>query len=124
MAITHPTSVRNSIADHVVDKVDSGTTDSQGDFVISDGGSTLVTINLQDPAFGSASSGTANLQGSPSATASSSGTADQFTVQDKDNSAVFNGTVGTSGSDLNMSTTSIQSGETIQITSFSYTAPN
>lgn len=121
MAITHPTTVRNSVCDHIVDKVDSGTTDAAGDFVIKDGGTTLVSITLQDPSFGTASTGTANLQGSPSSTASATGTADTFTIQNKDNSAIINGTIT---GDLSMSSTTVNSGETVKLTSFSYSAPN
>jgi hypothetical protein len=119
--VTHPTGVRNGLADHVVDQIDSGTADAAGDLIITDGGatpSTLVTIVLQDPAFGSAASGTADMQGS------STGTAAEFQLRNKDNSPIFTGTVGTTGSDMNLSNTSIASGDKVQITSFSYTAPN
>jgi len=61
MTINHSTAVRNAIADLVVDKLDEGTTNSTGRLKIYTTGKTtlLATLDLSDPAFGIASSGTA-----------------------------------------------------------------
>ena len=66
MTISHSTSARNSLADQIDTLVNGGSTDPQGDLVLieSAGPSDLVEFNLQDPAFGAASSGTITLQGS------------------------------------------------------------
>jgi hypothetical protein len=54
----------------------------------------LVTIQLQDPAFGNASTGTATLLGVPlSGTAGATGTADNYIVYDDDANAIWSGTV-------------------------------
>jgi len=124
MAITHPNPVRQGLADHVVDQLDTGTGDANGDLVIQTTASaTLVTIALQDPSFGAASTaGVATMNGSPSGTAAATGTAGQFVMQNKANTAKISGAVAATGSDLNLSSTSINSGDKVKITSFTYTA--
>ena len=123
MSLTHVTAIRNSLCNLVVDAVDSNGTASQfGDLVILDGTSTLVTIGLSPTAFGAAATGTATMNGSPSGTATTGGTADIFLLQDKADGEVFRGTVSTSGADLNLSSTTIASSDKVQITSFTYSA--
>ncbi len=128
MAITHPTGRRNTLCNTLVDLCDTGGTGTEGDVIITTGGgtpTTLVTINLNDPAFGAASTGTATLDltGGLTGTAGATGTAAVFQFRDKGNAAVFSGTVGTATSaDLQISNTSISSGEKIEITSFTYSA--
>jgi len=129
MAITHPATIRNGLANNVVDQVDTGTATATtvGNLIITTGGgtpTTLVSIPLQNPAFGAASGGTATMNGSPSGTATATGTAAEFKIRDRDDSTMFTGAVATTGSDLNLSNTNIASGDKIQITSFTYSAPN
>lgn len=125
MTISHSTAARNAAADAVVDQVDTGTTDAQGDFVIMDGASDLIEWNLQDPAFGAASSGQATLNGTTlSTTADAAGTADNFEVRDKDNNKVYGGSVTGSGGggDVEIDNTSVASGQNADLTSHSYSA--
>lgn len=129
MAITHSTATRNAMGDAMGDQVDAGTTDAQGDFVLieSSGPTDLVEINLQNPAFGSPSTGVKPLAGTPlENTASSSGTADTFEIRNRDNAAVIDGTVtGTGGGgDVEIDVTSISSGQTIELDSLTWTAPS
>lgn len=56
--------------------------------------------------------------------ANATGTASWFRVVDSDGTFVMDGNVGTSGSDLNINTTSIVSGVPVVITSFVITAGN
>lgn len=118
------------MADTVDDQVNAGSTDANGDLIIeeSSGPTTLATIELNDPAFGAASSGSMTLDGLPKSdtSADNTGTADRFTVRDKNNAKVFDGSVtGTGGGgDMELDNTSINSGQTVEITSFDYTAPN
>lgn len=126
MAITHSTAARNSLADHIDSLVNTGGTDAQGDLVVFDGATELVRFNLQDPAFSAASSGQITVNGTTlSATASAGGTADSFEVQDKDNNRVFSGSVTATGGggDAEIDNTSISNGQTVNLTSGSYTAP-
>lgn len=128
MAISHSTSARNAMADSVDDTVNAGTTDAGGDFVIieSAGPTDLVSMILQDPAFGAAASGVITLAGTPlSNTADATGTADKFELRDRDNGLVVDGTVTATGGggDVEIDNTSIASGQTVELTSLTWTAP-
>lgn len=70
------------------------------------------------------SGGVLTVNAITSATASASGTASWFRVLTSANAAVLDGDVGTSGSDLNLNSTSITSGGSVAISSFTITAGN
>ena len=127
MAITHPNAVRQGIADHVVDQLDTGTGATAGDMIILDNSTptatTLVTIALQNPAFGAASTAAvATMNGSPSGTVGATGTAASFKLRNRANVEKIAGAVAASGSDVNLSNTSLANGDKVKITSFTYTA--
>lgn len=88
-------------------------------------GTLLATFTLEDPAFGAAVGGVATLDVSPipSATAVADGTAGWFRMLDSTGAAVIDGTVGTVGQQLNLNTTTIATGATVQITSGNITMP-
>lgn len=122
------TSVRNAQADAAVDLIDGGSTDAAGDLQIltSIGGSVLATFTLQNPAFGSAASGVATMSGLPlSTTATGTGTAAAYAVRDRDNNVLWNGTVTATGGggDIEISSTSINTSDTVNLTAFTHTAP-
>lgn len=128
MAISHSTAARNGMADSVDASVNTGTTDAGGDFVIieSAGPTDLVSIILQDPAFGAAAAGVITLAGTPlSNTAGATGTADTFEIRNRDNAVVIDGTVTATGGggDVEIDNTSIASGQTVELTSLTWTAP-
>lgn len=90
----------------------------------------LATLTFSDPAFGAATD--ANPGGLLTASAITSdssadatGTAAWFRISATGTGAddVADGECGTSGSDLNFNTTSITSGSTVSITSFTVTMP-
>lgn len=124
MALTHSTTVRNGLADYVVDQIDTGTTDTTGDLVImAAADAEVATLSwTATPAFGAASSGTATMNAINDDTSATGGTAIAFKFQNRDNTEIFRGAVATSGSDLNLSSTSIGAGDTVSITSFTYSA--
>ena len=70
------------------------------------------------------SGGVLTVNAITSATASATGTASWFRILTSANAAVVDGDVGTSGSDLNLNSTSITSGGTVSISSFTITAGN
>lgn len=87
-------------------------------------GTVLVTITLSDPAFGVASSGTATASGTPKTqAASNTGTAAWFRVSNGSGTAIIDGDVSTSGADLNLNSTSIQSGADVELTSWTFSVP-
>ncbi len=86
-------------------------------------GQTLIaTLALSATAFGSAAGGVATANAITSATAVASATATFFRVLKSDGTTVvFDGTVGTSGCDLNMNSNVISSGATVAISSLTFT---
>lgn len=126
MAITHVTSVRNGLADYTVDQIDVGTTDANGDLVIATSGDVEVaTLACSAPAFGAASSGTATANAISDDTNATGGTAAVHWFQNKDNAEVFRGSVTATGGggDLELSSTSIGAGDTVSVSSYTYSAP-
>jgi len=123
--ITHVTAIRDAMVDLVVDAIDAGTTDTTGDLVIMTSGDVPVATLTwtATPAFGASSSGTATMNAINDDTNAAGGTAALFKFQDRDNSEVLRGIVGTSGEDLNLSSLAIGATDTVSITSFTYTGP-
>jgi len=126
MALTHTTPTRNAIADAVVDRCDSGSTDANGDMVIMTSGDVEVaTLALSNPAFGAAASGVATGNAVSDDTSATGGTAAKVKLQDRDNTEVFQGSVTATsgGGDLELSSVSIGAGDTVSVSSMTYTAP-
>ena len=123
--ITHTTAIRNGMVDYVVDAIDGGTTDTTGDLVIMTSGDVEVaTLSwTATPAFGASSTGTATMNAINDDTNATGGTAALFKFQNRDNTEIFRGVVGTSGEDLNLSSLAIGATDTVSITSFTYTGP-
>lgn len=116
---------RNAAVDAVVDLIDVGSSDANGDLVIdTSADAEVATLALSDPAFGSASSGTATANAISDDTNATGGEAAKFKFQDKDNGRVMGGTVGTSGAELNLSSTTIGAGDTVSVSSFTVTQPS
>lgn len=92
--------------------------------VIKDSGNvTLVTFEFGDPAFGSASNGAVSLAGLPiSATAAATGTAAKAElISDGGTYTITDLTVGLSASQVILDNLSINSGQTVNLTAFSWT---
>lgn len=79
-------------------------------------GTLLVTLTLNDPA-GTQSGGVITIDVSPaiSATASDTGTAGWGRLKDSTGATVLDGSVGTSGADFIIDSTSITSGQTVAL---------
>lgn len=87
------------------------------------GGATLLaSLAMSATAFGSASSGTITANAITSTNAVATGTATFFRMFKSDGTTVvMQGTVGTSGADLNLSTAAIQINAAVSISSLTYT---
>ena len=104
-------------------RIYSGTPPANPDTALS-GNTVLVELTLAVDAFPAASSGTAAANAIPSVTASATGTATFFRVLESDGSTVrAQGTVGTSGTDMVLTDTSITSGGNVTINTFNYSQP-
>lgn len=120
------TTVRNAMCDALVDAIDTGSTDAGGDLLIYTAafGTLLASLLFGDPAFGNAATGTATANIiTDDSSADDTGTAAVLRIQDQDNTQVIDGSVGTSGQDLNLNTTSITSGDVVSVTSATITMP-
>lgn len=89
------------------------------------GNTLLAELTLGSPLAPAASGGVLTLNAiTQDSAADATGTATFFRIfQSNGTTAVIDGDVATSGSDLNLNTTSIVTGGPVQITSFTITAP-
>ena len=122
MAVTHPTAVRDIIANAVVDSIDVG---GAGSLIFQTSGDVEVaTLTFAATAFGASSSGTATAAAITSDTSATGGTVAKFKIQNGSAAdAGFAGAVSTSGSDINLSSLTVGAGDTVSISSLTYTAP-
>lgn len=128
-------SVRNAACDATVDLIDGGTPPGRieirtgsppTNITDASSGTLLATLTFSNPAYGSASSGTAQENSITSDTnADASGDAGYFRIYQggaSDTSALIQGTAGNSGDtpDLTFDNKSIVAGGTVAITDFSF----
>jgi hypothetical protein len=86
------------------------------------GNTLLVTLTFGSTAFGAAVNGVVTANAITSGTAGNTGTATWFRCLKSDGTTiVMDGTVGVSGANLNIGSTSISSGAVISCSSFTYT---
>lgn len=135
MATRISTAARNAMASAVADLLDGGSgagyielrTGSQpANPGTSASGTLLATLTLSDPAFGSPSTGVVTAAAiTGDASADATGTAGWFRAYDSSDAAVIDGSVSGSGGggDMILSSTSIVAGGTVDITSWTITAP-
>lgn len=121
MAVTHPTAVRTAIADLVVDGIDAGAAAGTLEFQTS-GDVEVATLTFSDPAFGAAAAGVATANAITSDTNATGGTVAKAVLQDSDGVDKILCAVGTSGSDINLSTLAVQAADTVACSSLTYTA--
>lgn len=127
------TTARNAACDAIVDlcdagsgaatlKVYSGAVPTTGN---DEGTGLLATVTFADPAFGGASSGAAAATDPAGVTVSGTGTAASFVIEDSNGANVMVGDVTATGGGgtLQLATTSLASGGTLDITAFTVTMP-
>jgi hypothetical protein len=122
MAITHGAAVRDAVCNAVVDAIDLGTPGPAKLVFQTAGSVACATLPLASPAFGNASSGSAVANAITSDTAAAGGTTTKFVILDKSGNTIIAGSVGTSGSDINLSSVNIGAGDTVSVSSLTYTA--
>lgn len=84
----------------------------------------LATLTFTDPAFGNASSGVATASAiTDDSSADATSTAAWFRVADSDALAIVDGSVGTSGADINFNSVAFVTGDAVSITSLTVTQP-
>jgi hypothetical protein len=104
--------------------LDGGTGDATGDIAFSTSApATLCICNLANPAFGNSSTGVATANAIAQGTVSTGGTIALALFRNRANTEIFRCAVGTSGSDINLSSVVVNTSDTIDVTSLTYTQP-
>ena len=119
MAVTYSTAAKNARLDAVNTLINAGS--GAGKLKIRDGSNVvLATLTLVDPAAAAASGGVLTFDFDPDisdVSADATGTAANAIITDSDDTTIISGlTVGTSGTDIVLDSTSITSGQTVTIT--------
>lgn len=125
MAVTHPTAVRQGIANFVVDQLDEGT--PPGKLVYRTSGDVEVaTLTFSNPAFGAADgSAIATASAITSDTTATGGTIAKATLENAAGTAKINCSVTATGGggDIQLSSVVIAANDTVATSSLTYTAP-
>jgi hypothetical protein len=121
MAVSHGSTTRTSLCNTAVDAIDVSGIGKLKFLTSLD--AILCTITLSATAFSAASGPTATLTGVPlSGTVSSGGTIAKFRFTTGADVTIIEGSVGTSGQDINLSSVTVAVNDIIQIDALSYTA--
>lgn len=117
------TVTRDSLANDLDNLINTGA--GTATFVFETSGDVAVaTINLQNPAFGAAASGTITLQGTPlSDTNAAGGTIAQGSIYNRDSAKRWENTVATSAAEIIITSTVVAATETVTFTSYQVIVP-
>lgn len=126
MAVTRSTTLRNASCDLDVDSLDLGTTNPNGQLIFRTSSDVEVaTLDFSNPAFGSASAGTATASTITGDSSATGGVTTKATLEDRDNTVNITCSVtGTGGGgDIEITGgTTIGAGASVDVTSLTYTA--
>lgn len=140
--LEHPDNIRNLIADTVVDRIDAG--GAAGKLIFYDtgtvhagGNAVIAELTFSSTAFGAAANGVATAAAITADTntlapgngwsSGDSSTVTYFEVQDSNGNTIFTGDVtddDTGTGSIQLSSVNIGTGDTISVSSLTYTAPN
>jgi len=135
MTLSYIDTLRNNMLDEITTLIDAGTgagllriyagtVPADADTALS-GQTLLAELTLSDPSAGAAVSAVLTLNAITSdSSANATGTATFFRIVDSTGTTVFQGTVGTSGADLNLSSVSITAGDAVKVSSWTITEGN
>lgn len=129
MTLAFSNGASNAMVDALTDLLDGGTVEIRTGSAPGPGnaatGTLLATLTLPTPSFGSASTKVATVGSVSAVTAAATGTAAHFRAKSSGGTAHVEGTVTASGGggDLELSSTSIVSGGSVQITGGTWTGP-
>lgn len=117
------TVLQNVLADAIDAEINTGVGTATLQFETS-GDVEVATINLQNPAFGAAAAGVITLEGVPlSDTSATGGTTTQASIYDRDATKQLEMTVGTSGTEIIISSTVIGATDQVDLTALTITVP-
>lgn len=117
------TVLQNVLADAIDNEINTGVGTAELRFETS-GDVEVATISLQNPAFGPAAAGVITLQGVPlSDLSATGGTTAQASIYDRDATKQLEMTVGTSGTEIIISSTVIGATDQVDLTALTITVP-
>lgn len=117
------TVLRDVLADAIDNEINTGAGTSNLKFETA-GDVEVATIDFQNPAFGAAAVGVITLLGVPlSDLSATGGTTVQASVFDRDGTKQFEMTVGTSGTEIIISSTVIAATDQVDLTALTITVP-
>ena len=119
MAVTYNSALKSSRMQAVIDAIDAHASPAYIEIGTAGFSSVLATITLADPSF-TESGGVITMAGAPKSdtSADATGTAAEARIKTGGGTVVVSGlTVGTSGSNINLNSVAIQSGQTVTLTS-------
>lgn len=119
MAVTHAAATRNDFVDTVLANIDVGTAGLL-EFQTS-GSAEVATLTLTDPA-GVVAAEVLTFNAIADDTNATGGTVDRFELQTSAAATVVLGNVQTSGGDINLSSLTVGVGDTVSMSSLTYTA--
>ena len=121
MAVSHGSTTRTALCNTAVDAIDASGAGKLKFLTALD--AILCTATLANPAFGAASGASAALLSVPiSGTVVAGGTISKFRFTTGADVTIIEGSVGTSGQDINLSSVAVSLNDVIQIDSIIYTA--
>lgn len=125
MAVTHATATRTSIATAVLNAIDAGSNAKlvfRTTGTVSSPGTAVATLTCSDPS-GTVSNGVLTFSAITSDTNAAGGTVATATLQTSADVVCVHCAVSTSGSDINLSSLTVGAGDTVSVSSLTYTAP-
>lgn len=120
MAVTHGTATRNKLATQILTDIDIGTA---GSLVFRTSGDVEVATLALSAVSGVVAGAVLTFSTVSDDTNATGGTTTKFTIEDSSSVAVLFGAVAVSGADINLSSTNVSAGDTVAVTSLTYTAP-
>lgn len=118
MTVTYINSLKDTRMNAVITAIDAGASFGTLEICTAGYAAVLCIITLSKPSFTEASQAITMAGVPKSGTASATGTAAVARFKDSNANVVINNlTVGTTGSDINLNSTSITNGQTVTITS-------
>lgn len=125
MAVTHALATRQGVADYVTGQIDVGGAGSLI-FQLANGTTEVATLTFSAVAFGAADGSAVCTADAITSDTDATGNASPvavFEIRSGGGASVLSGLVGTSGSDINLSSLTIGAGDTVSMSSLTYTVP-
>lgn len=131
MTYTVSDPARNAAVNAVTALFNVGSANPGGQILMRSSTTTIATLQMNNPAFGASSSGSAamdttgTIQGT--VTPSGSSTIDRFRMSNRDGTTIIDGNAGsvaTSGADINLSSVVVNQNDVIQLTGLTISVPS